>query len=150
MSQNNIKKSFEYWKNEIADMPSVQDGKWVDLETGLTYADYFEAVTKKELAQKREHAKKIGLKALKGSQKQKEWAEKIRKEILSAMDNETAKMFTGETFHSSKFWIDNREKNANQFKKFIVELCKLKDEYAKTKSDDVKQKHQALIKDWVK
>lgn len=30
--------NFSYWYNEIADMPTLVDGQWVDLETGIPFS----------------------------------------------------------------------------------------------------------------
>lgn len=32
--------NFSYWYNEIADMPTLVDGRWVDLETGIPFGGH--------------------------------------------------------------------------------------------------------------
>ena len=114
-----VKVSLEYWKNEIADMPAFVDGAWVDLETGLAYADCQEVeVTRTRTEQKRidrtvkarTTAKSLGAKALKGTAKQKAWAENIRKEFLEQDLTDDALMLvtSSEMTATAKFWIETR------------------------------------------
>lgn len=87
--------NFETWLND-ADMPERQaDGVWVDLETGLPYRpdwNYRTGTTRTPLSTKAQDARAIakvfGGRALKGSRKQKEWAEKIRAQKLQKASHE--------------------------------------------------------------
>lgn len=57
----------------------------------------------------RKAASALGGKALKGTPKQKEWAEKIRKECLGRVTEEVgAKLLSAAAAQTSKFWIENR------------------------------------------
>lgn len=116
-----VKVSLEYWKNEIADMPALVDGVWVDLETGLAYADCQEvevARTRTTTEQKhldrtvkaRQTAKALGAKALKGTAKQKAWAEDIRKAFLEQdlTDDALSLVTSSEMTATAKFWIETR------------------------------------------
>lgn len=119
---------FLSWYNE-ADMPSKQaDGTWIDLETGIAFNQ-----TEKEKKERqsisakaqdaRNIAKAFGGKALAGTTKQKEWAEKIRAEKLSQMDFDIAILVCDKNglLNHSKFWIENRTKSANEIGAFIIE-----------------------------
>lgn len=157
-----IMRNFDYWYNEIADIP-LQDknGDWYDAETGFTYSDwtkdknsYVDESTKAENRQaiekakvSRKAAKEMGAKALKGTAKQKAWAEEIRKNILLKVNSEAANLLIkceSATGHST-FWIENRDKNAYEFEVFILkivdlirQLNKLHSE-SKTDSDEYKE-----------
>lgn len=66
---------------------------------------------KAETAERRETAKLMGLKALKGTMKQKKWAEDIRKNFLETVaDDEDVYSFLSNTqvAQHSKFWIETR------------------------------------------
>ena len=125
MSKNN----FQAWLDE-ADMPQQQDDIWVDLETGHKYdpsVDYSAAhAPRKPLSilalNARNIAKAMGGKALKGTAKQKEWAEKIRAEKLGMMTQDQAEMACdpcGLLTHS-KFWIENRSANGTDIGNFVM------------------------------
>lgn len=114
-----VKVSLEYWKREIADMPAFVNGEWVDLETGLAYADCQEVeVTRTKAEQKRlnrtvqarQTAKSLGAKALKGTAKQKAWAEDIRKAFLEQdlTDDALSLVTSSEMTATAKFWIETR------------------------------------------
>jgi hypothetical protein len=120
--------NFTYWVNEIADMPSKQDGVWVDLETGIAYDpsyNYVSKTTRTTLSAKaldaRAIAKAFGGKALKGTAKQKEWAEKIRAQVLQGLTFDQAEMICDPNglCTNSKFWIENRNSAAAEFGAFI-------------------------------
>ena len=51
---------FNYWKNEIADMPTKGENGWFDLETGISYADYCKPSAKAPKAEKPEAFKLNG------------------------------------------------------------------------------------------
>lgn len=110
--------NFKEWYNEIADMPTQDDeGKWYDMEDGLYFQDLQRtkaASPRKKLSSKgldfRAQVKQLGGVALKGTIKQKEWAEKIRHEkILQVEEDQQKLMVSVATLEKSKFWIDNRE-----------------------------------------
>lgn len=76
--------SFSQWYNEEADIPDLIDGEWVDLETGIRLGQKVSRNENKvrqsisEAGQDyRKYAKALGGKALTGTTKQKEWAEKF-------------------------------------------------------------------------
>lgn len=108
--------SFKNWY-ENADMPEIVDGRWVDLETGIGYLDFIATQPARKLSQKalnaREVAKQFGGKALTGTPKQKEWAEKIRALVLNSVTQEQAEILCFCTkFNTAKFWIENRDTKA--------------------------------------
>lgn len=111
--------SLEYWKREIADMPAFVNGEWVDLETGLAYAESKEIEVKRTAAEQkrldrtvkaRQTAKSLGAKALKGTAKQKAWAEDIRKAFLEQelTDDALSLVTSSEITAHAKFWIETR------------------------------------------
>ena len=73
----------------------------------------------------RKTAKSLGAKALKGSAKQKKWAESIRENfILSAYDIEALKTYiVSPSFHTAKFWIENR--NNENLENDLIELVRI-------------------------
>lgn len=102
-----------------------EDGTWYDAETGFDYSEWRnqeEKVSKPKYVPSdkvqahRAYAKLFGGKALTGTDKQKNWAEKIRAEKLAQVsDNLAAKMLTViYPAESAKFWIENRDKPASQ------------------------------------
>lgn len=121
--------NFQAWLDQ-ADMPVNQNGGWYDLETGLAYdpaLDYANArKPRAQLGEKaaaaRASAKLFGGKALKGTAKQKEWAEKIRAEKLLGMTQEQAEMACDPKglLTNSKFWIENRMKSAKEIGNFVM------------------------------
>jgi hypothetical protein len=118
-----MKMSFKQWY-EDADMPSLQNGRWVDLETGIPYAAT--AQTRITLSAKAQDArvvaKQLGGKALTGSAKQKEWAEKIRAEKLGSMSEEQAVLVCDPTnlLQSAKFWIESRDATGREIASFEI------------------------------
>ena len=111
---------FEYWLNEVADMPVYKDGKWYDLETGIEYKPERKNMSANAINARKE-AKEFGGNALKGTKKQTEWAEKIRAEKIRKMNADDAKMVVdpnGLLTHS-KFWIEQREKSATEIADFV-------------------------------
>lgn len=120
--------NFESWL-ALADIPVKQDGQWVDLETGIPYnpaADYTGGCKARfslgEKAQAgRDLAKSFGGKALKGTAKQKEWAEKLRAEKIAQMDNDQAVMACDPKglLTNSKFWIENRVASGKAIGEFV-------------------------------
>ena len=121
--------SFNAWKND-ADIPTqAQDGSWYDAETGISFA---RAATKTRVSVSpkakvaRESAKFFGGKALTGTAKQKEWAEKIRAEKLSNMSPADALIVAADSLAAqSKLWIDNRNKYASEFIAYAIKKAAL-------------------------
>lgn len=66
-------------------------------------------------------AKMFGGKALKGTARQKEWAEKIRAAKITCMSEKNAIMACDPTglMVSAKFWIENRDKDARAIGEFV-------------------------------
>lgn len=133
--------SFEYWYNEIADIPAKdENGNWVDYETGFSYQHWLKseskpATTRTKLSDKalkaRSLAKQFGGKALTGSKKQKEWAEKIRESVISKLSEESAILLCSpkSLFKTAKSWIENRDKSPKEFEVFILKQQQLLAEY---------------------
>lgn len=131
--------SFKEWFDN-ADYPQRdENGEWFDLEDGIPYrlskyaAEEKKKEARKQLSSKalegRAVAKLFGGYALKGSAKQKEWAEKIRADKLKEMNSfEIAEYFCDKDntpFQSAAFWIENRNKSALEFEDFIDEIVRL-------------------------
>lgn len=121
--------NFQNWLNK-ADMPERDaQGRWVDLETGIPYNRELDYATSKpryvissNAAAARDTAKLFGGKALEGTPKQKEWAEKIRAEKLGAMTQDQAEMACDPAGLGRKasFWIDNSSKNGQAIGDFFM------------------------------
>ena len=131
--------NFDFWKNEFADMPAKQDGVCVDLETGLEYDSKINYSSGKNSArserssisekalQNRNKAKFFGGKALKGTKKQKEWAEKIRAQRIEKGFSEEAleALLSLEGAKNCSFWIGTREKTNAQIEVLLNERAVL-------------------------
>ncbi|AFF23373.1 hypothetical protein M8868_02455 [Pasteurella multocida] len=121
--------TFQEWYNE-ADMPTrAEDGKWYDAETGLPYQPVVKKVVRKSVSSDakgfRAYAKQFGGVALTGSTKQKEWAEKIRYEILVKCDDEQATAICALALtQKSTFWINFRNESAEQIFNRVCEIRK--------------------------
>ncbi|HHE3502603.1 TPA: hypothetical protein ACPDKO_000092 [Pasteurella multocida] len=123
--------SFGEWYKE-ADMPTKgTDGKWYDEETGLPYEPTLK--TKKAVRKSvsvntkgfRDYAKQFGGKALAGSVKQKEWAEKIRHSILTKCDDEQATVLCSLAITGkASFWIKFRNESEDQLFHRVCEIKK--------------------------
>ena len=116
--------TFQEWLND-ADMPQKIDGVWVDLETGIPFGGFKSSQNKYKPSEKAMDARKVaklfGGKALAGTSKQKEWAEKIRAEKIAYMSEEHAVLAcnpNGLGSHS-KFWIESRAKQASEIANFF-------------------------------
>ena len=125
--------SFSQWYNEEADIPQLIDGEWVDLETGIPFSAWAKSQGRNENKVRqsisaagqdyRKYAKALGGKALTGTIKQKEWAEKIRFNILKQLPQASQEMLvTHEAFQSSKFWIEMRDISAQRLSDFAVKV----------------------------
>ena len=129
--------SFAEWYEE-ADIPEFDNGLklWFDLETGLYYDPFgkldgskpSQSVTPRyvpsdNVKKARQFIKTIGGKALTGTPKQKEWAEKIRLDQMTKLDPEDAKQVVfHEIFAHSKFWIETRDKSAESILTFARKI----------------------------
>lgn len=153
--------SFEYWLNEIADIPMRDaDGNWYDAETGLYYSDLKTSkkvrttISAPALA-KRNIAKSFGGKALRGTKKQKEWAEKLRASTLQKIDRESAELLVKSNLAShAKFWIENRDKSPSEFTRFIKMQKELLSEFNSTDEsclstrEKLASEYNALMSKW--
>lgn len=114
--------NFNFWYNNIADMPTRDEEGWYDLETGLRYDHGFNYEPRKprfkaneKTKNARDIAKSFGGKALKGTSKQKVWAEEIRANVLKSVNEVQAEILCYLTiFETAKFWIENRNMPASQ------------------------------------
>jgi hypothetical protein len=120
--------NFQAWIDQ-ADIPTQgEDGQWFDLEDGIAYdpqKNYGTKQPRQSIRPKsqaaRDVAKFFGGRALKGTKKQKEWAEEIRAEKLGQMDEAQAMMAVdpnGLLTHS-KFWIENRRAHGAKIGEFV-------------------------------
>lgn len=133
--------NFEFWINEVADIPKqADDGQWYDAETGFPFDPSYgyqsgqarQRFAPSEKAKKgRELAKAFGGRALKGTAKQKEWAEKIRAEKLQQMDMDQAELACDPSglLVNSKFWIENRGKKGRDIGEFVQQQKALLKQY---------------------
>lgn len=123
--------NFEAWIEE-ADMPTrAADGQWYDMEDGIPYRpdwDYARNTSRaarRPLSTKAQDARAVaklfGGRALKGTAKQKEWAEKIRATALQQMTPDQAEMAADPNglLTSSKFWIENRQRAGKEIGAFV-------------------------------
>lgn len=157
--------NFQYWLESVADMPERDSNGWYDMESGLRYdssVKYNPAKsTNKKLSEKaqaaRGTAKFFGGKALKGTAKQKEWAEKIRAEKLASMTEDQAEMVCDPVglLTNSKFWIENRTASGKDIGLFIEEQKAVLKQYraaaAKEDREAVKalaERYNALTQKW--
>ena len=88
-------------------------------------------------------AKSFGGKALTGSVKQKNWAEQIRAGHLAVLSSEEAKMICkheADFFKKSSFWIDNRDKSAQDFINLISNIVSLKNRKAEARAKEAELK----------
>jgi len=97
----------------------------------------------------------FGGKSLTGTKKQKEWAEGIRKNILTNITEEQAIMLCDKKglCNHSKFWIENRFKKPCEFGCFIEKQKKLLSEYYKADckvKKEISEKYNILTKEWFK
>lgn len=106
----------EEFRNE-ADILVSRNGVLTDLETGMEWnPDGAAANAEKKAAlakakQSREGAKALGGKALKGSAKQKKWAEELRAKALKNLTTEmAARVLADARMQDAKFWIENRNR----------------------------------------
>lgn len=81
---------------------------------------------KKEVnAEAKQKAEFLGLKKLKGTQKQRDWATTIRQKVIDELGTEYAyRLISIKYTNTAKFWIENRYKRASEFRDFIVNFDK--------------------------
>lgn len=100
---------------------------------------------KKRAAESRKAANALGGKALKGSSKQKVWAEELRKKFLVTVDSETAeRALNAEHAQHARFWIDTRFSSNAEISNALQDasLVEAMAEHAKQKAFE--QKYQNL------
>ncbi len=123
------KANFQAWIDQ-ADMPIQKCGRWIDVETGIPYDpshDYVGRTPRKAMSPQAQDARGIakmfGGKALKGTTKQKEWAEKIRAEKISEMDQDQAEMACDANglLTNAKFWIESRAHDGAEIGAFVMQ-----------------------------
>lgn len=121
--------NFDFWMDTVADMPEKDaQGNWYDLETGLHFdaSVHYKTGGKStrwdapaSVKEYRKIAKFYGGKALTGTAKQKEWAEKLRADVLKSealSDEQKAELIALEgPLKTSKFWINTRNLKAGEF-----------------------------------
>lgn len=121
--------NFQAWIDQ-ADMPEQVNGQWIDLETGVAYDpthNYNTKAVRQSVSPKAQDARNIakafGGKALAGSVKQKEWAEKIRAEKLAGMTQDQAEMACDPKglLTAAKFWIENRGAFSSEIGEFVMQ-----------------------------
>lgn len=80
----------------------------------------------KKAAEKRQTAKTLGLKALKGTAKQKAWGEELRAGFLSITTSDLVFDFlqNSESPKHAKFWIENRNTEATKLHDAIHDFIK--------------------------
>ncbi|WP_057382322.1 hypothetical protein [Pseudomonas aeruginosa] len=121
--------NFQTWLDS-ADIPAQQNGQWIDLETGIAYDpsyDYASNTRRASLSPRgidaRAVAKAFGGRALTGTARQKEWAEKIRAEKVQQMNQDQAEMACDPSglLTAAKFWIENRNASAQEIAGFVMQ-----------------------------
>ena len=102
----------------------------------------------------RDVAKFFGGKALQGTKKQKEWAEKIRAEKLGQMTPEQALMACdpGGLLTHSKFWIENRKKSGSDIGAFVSEQKHMFDDFNSSNKEAerrrIAERYNKLTESW--
>ncbi len=126
--------SFKEWY-ENADMPEKdKDGNWVDLETGHAYKSSYTTSTlvSDKTLEIRKEAKKFGANALKGTLKQKEWAEKIRLEFFKKFSDELKCFYSFlDKAQQAKMWIEMRNDSVQSFENKMKMFHEINDEIRK-------------------
>lgn len=153
--------NFNYWYDNVADMPTkAEDGQWYDAETGFPYNPNHNyktgkaATKRKPLSDKaqdaRDLAKFYGGRALKGTARQKEWAEKIRAEKLQQMEPGLAELAVdpnGLLTHS-KFWIEHRSFPGGAISEFVQQQKSLLKQYNAARGEMDHDKVKALAEQY--
>lgn len=127
----NASSNFQAWLAQ-ADMPTQEGNGWVDLEDGIAYNPEWDYAGNKPRAPRaalstkaqdaRAVAKFFGGKALTGTAKQKEWAEKIRAAVLAALTQDMAELVCdpASLCRTAAFWINNRNRRPAEFPEFVT------------------------------
>lgn len=139
---------FNYWYNEIADMPEKDEDGWYDLETGLRYHPDAEYRPQRKPAsiktiEHRKVAKEYGGLALKGTHKQKAWAEDIRATKIQELNEHKRPMLVRreiEDIQHAKFWIENRQLQATLIYDILAEVIIRVAEYRAATDSETKTK----------
>lgn len=119
-----------------------------DYVLAVKMAEIEEAKAKKRAEKSKElrkAANALGGKALKGSSKQKVWAEELRKKFLATVDSETAeRALNAEHAQHARFWIDTRFSSNAEISNALQDasLVEAMAEHAKQKAFE--QKYQNL------
>jgi hypothetical protein len=155
--------NFQAWLDQ-ADIPTCDENGWFDLETGLRYnpaVNYLTGSKRQTISTNaltaRNIAKAFGGKALKGTKKQKEWAEKIRADKVQKMTRDQAEMVcdpNGLLTHS-KFWIENCDASPTAIGHFVMTqkalLAQYRASHAAGDADQVAKiaaEYNALTEEW--
>lgn len=128
-------KRFHAWL-EDADIPVETDNGWVDLETGISFADSLRAPTvsqrrDQKLAEMSEKhgpaiiaaeatAKNEGWAALTGTAPQKAWAAQIRANLIPLLTQNTASLAA--RIKPSKFWIEKKDMDIQELSVLIMSM----------------------------
>ncbi|MDP5909571.1 hypothetical protein P3854_32050 [Pseudomonas aeruginosa] len=121
--------NFQTWLDS-ADIPTQENGQWVDLETGIAYDPQYNYALKTRRTSlspramdARTVAKAFGGRALTGTARQKEWAEKIRAEKVQQMNQDQAEMACDPSglLTAAKFWIENRNATGQAIAGFVMQ-----------------------------
>lgn len=105
----------------------------------------------------RDIARFFGGKALIGTQKQKEWAEKIREEKILSMNEDQAILACDSKGlgRSAKFWIENRNRTPDDIGQFFIDqkvllatAMKLRDAGLSEEYADASKVYNQLTEDW--
>ncbi len=119
-----------------------------DYVLAVKMAEIEEAKAKKRAEKSKElrkAANALGGKALKGSSKQKVWAEELRKKFLAAVDSEVAeRALTAEHAQHSKFWIDTRFSSYAEISNALADASLVDALTEKTKQKAFEQKYKNL------
>ncbi len=130
------KMSFKEWYDN-ADMPEKDSkGKWIDRETGIYYEPENNFTSRSKVSSKtaeiRKEIKKFGCSALKGTLKQKEWAEKIRIEFFKKFSDELKEFYaTLDKAQYAAMWIAMKDNSIQSFENNMKEFYKSNEEIKK-------------------
>lgn len=121
--------SFSEWFEDAEIPVKRKDGEWEDRGCGGIYIAKTKA-NRKPLSDKikeaRAVAKDFGGKALKGSKKQKDWAEGIRANILKNIDKNLAETLASNAlFQHSSVFINIRNKSHSNIEQMLIEILEL-------------------------
>lgn len=133
--------NFKEWF-EQADIPMKDEkGNWYDAETGLPFKEEIPKVTRSRSKETKKTSTKM--KPLRGSVKQKDWANSIRNTLLKSATTEQVSMLMNLTITQySTFWINRRSMSLSNL---IAEAqkCEEKLYFAKQRYNEADEKLQA-------